>query len=38
MKRAGMIVNFATDQVKIRDEIIKLGTSESGHYLLKISA
>lgn len=38
MKKAEMIVNFATDQVQIRGRIINLKTSVSGHYLLRISA
>ena len=38
MKRAKMIMNFDTDQVKIHGVIIDLKTSSSGHYLLPISA
>lgn len=38
MKKAEMLVNFATDQVKIQGRVIDLQTSTSGHYLLPISA
>lgn len=38
MKRAAMLINFATDQVKIQGRVIDLQTSASGHYLLPISA
>ncbi|KAK3874884.1 hypothetical protein Pcinc_020203 [Petrolisthes cinctipes] len=37
MKKAKMVMNFETDQVKICGNIIDLKSSSSGHYLLPIS-
>lgn len=38
MKRAKMIMNFVTDQVKVMGRVVDLLTSTSGHYLMPISA
>lgn len=37
MKKAKMLLNFDTDQVKVCGDIIDLNSSSSGHYLLPIS-
>ena len=37
MKKAGLIVNFGTDQAKLRGKVVNLKVSSSGHYLLAVS-
>lgn len=38
MKRAEMIMNFITDQVKVKGTVVDLLTSTSGHYLMPVAA